>query len=118
MSDALFGCLRGGKIGMIFQEPMTALSPVHTVENQICEAIRLHRDCTPGDATAKAKEMLEKVGISDPARRLKQYPFELSGGLRQRVVIAMALVCRPEILIADEPTTALDVTVQAQNPSR
>jgi peptide/nickel transport system ATP-binding protein len=112
-SDQLYH-IRGGLISMIFQEPMTALSPVHTIGNQICEAILLHQRCAARDAEAKAIEMLTKVGISDPKRRMSQYPFEFSGGMRQRVVIAMALVCRPEILIADEPTTALDVTVQAQ----
>jgi ABC-type dipeptide/oligopeptide/nickel transport system ATPase component len=112
-SEQLFK-LRGGKISMIFQEPMTALSPVHSIGNQLSEAIRLHCDCSQRDAESRAIEMLVKVGIKDPAKRLKQYPFEFSGGMRQRVVIAMALVCRPEVLIADEPTTALDVTVQAQ----
>jgi len=99
---------------MIFQEPMTALSPVHTVGNQICEAILLHQDVTREEARAKAIDMLGKVGIPGPEKRIDQYPFEMSGGMRQRVVIAMALVCNPEILIADEPTTALDVTIQAQ----
>jgi len=112
-SEALYK-LRGGKISMIFQEPMTALSPVHTVGNQICEAILLHQDVTKEEARQKAIDMLGKVGIPGAETRIDQYPFEMSGGMRQRVVIAMALVCNPEILIADEPTTALDVTIQAQ----
>ncbi len=99
---------------MIFQEPMTALSPVHTVNNQISEAILLHQDVTPATGARTAIEMLQKVGIPGAERRIDQYPHEMSGGMRQRVVIAMALVCNPEILIADEPTTALDVTIQAQ----
>jgi ABC-type dipeptide/oligopeptide/nickel transport system ATPase component len=106
--------VRGGLISLIFQEPMTALSPVHTVGSQICEAILLHQPVKASAAKLLTIDMLAKVGIPDPARRFQQYPHELSGGMRQRIVIAMALVCRPELLIADEPTTALDVTVQAQ----
>ncbi|HEY3319351.1 MAG TPA: ABC transporter ATP-binding protein [Planctomycetota bacterium] len=106
--------VRGGLAAMIFQEPMTALSPVHTVGNQICEAILLHQKVTPQEAERLAANMLKKVGIPGAEKRLNQYPFEMSGGMRQRVVIAMALVCNPELLIADEPTTALDVTIQAQ----
>jgi len=112
-ADELFQ-VRGGKIGMIFQEPMTALSPVHSIGNQVSESLRLHRNMSRKEAWQAATDMLGRVGIPDPAARMKQYPFEFSGGMRQRVVIAMALVCRPELLIADEPTTALDVTVQAQ----
>ena len=112
-SDRLYD-IRGGTVSMIFQEPMTALSPVHTVGNQLCEAIWLHQDVTGEQAETKAADMLAKVGIPGAEDRLKQYPFEMSGGMRQRVVIAMAMVCDPELLIADEPTTALDVTIQAQ----
>ncbi len=112
-SEALY-TLRGGLVSMIFQEPMTALSPVHTVGNQLCEAVLLHQDVTTEQAEARAAEMLGKVGIPNPTERLRQYPFEMSGGMRQRAVIAMAMVCNPELLIADEPTTALDVTIQAQ----
>ena len=106
--------IRGGRISMIFQEPMTSLSPLHTIGNQIVEAVRLHRDVNETEAADSAEEMLARVGFPDPRRALDTYPFELSGGLRQRAMIAMALVCRPALLIADEPTTALDVTIQAQ----
>jgi peptide/nickel transport system ATP-binding protein len=112
-SDMLYH-VRGGIASMIFQEPMTALSPVHSIGNQICEAILTHQDISQKEAEVLAVEMLRRVGIPGPEKRLKQYPFEFSGGMRQRVMIAMALVCQPELLIADEPTTALDVTIQAQ----
>ena len=105
--------IRGDLISMVFQEPMTALSPVYSVGNQVAEAILCHRDITKQEAWREAGEMLARVGIDDIARRIHQYPFEFSGGMRQRVVIAMALVCKPELLICDEPTTALDVTIQA-----
>jgi oligopeptide/dipeptide ABC transporter ATP-binding protein len=106
--------IRGNGISMIFQEPMTALNPVIRVGEQIAEVIRLHRHLPQKQALAYSEDMLRKVGISDPARRLSQYPHELSGGMRQRVMIAIALSCDPKLIIADEPTTALDVTIQAQ----
>ena len=112
--DPRLRALRGGHISMVFQEPMTALSPVHDIGGQVAEAILCHRDASKAEAWAEAAQMLRQVGIGDIERRMKMYPFEFSGGMRQRVVIATALVCRPEVLICDEPTTALDVTIQAE----
>jgi len=106
--------VRGNEISMIFQEPMTSLNPVYTVGDQICEAIVLHQGKDRQSAREIAIDMLNQVGIPDPGKRIDNYPHEMSGGMKQRVMIAMALVCRPDLLIADEPTTALDVTIQAQ----
>ena len=106
--------VRGNRISMIFQEPMTSLNPAYTVGDQIAEAVRLHEGLSRRDALQRAQEMLDAVGIPDPARRVHEYPHQFSGGMRQRVMIGMALACKPDLLVADEPTTALDVTVQAQ----
>ena len=114
MSDSQLQEIRGNQIAMIFQDPMTALNPLMTVEQQMTEITRLHMGLSKRDARDRAAEMLEMVGISSPVKRLRDYPHQFSGGMRQRVMIAMALSCEPDVLIADEPTTALDVTIQAQ----
>jgi oligopeptide/dipeptide ABC transporter ATP-binding protein len=114
LSDDDMREVRGGEIGMVFQEPMTSLNPVLTIGRQITEMLEQHRRADRAAAQARAIELLGLVGIADPQRRLKQYPHQLSGGMRQRIMIAIALACEPKLIIADEPTTALDVTIQAQ----
>ncbi|BCS44959.1 MULTISPECIES: ABC transporter ATP-binding protein [Pseudomonas] len=106
--------LRGNRLAMIFQEPMTSLNPAYSIGDQLSEVLTRHRNVSRKEALQRAAQMLEKVGISNASERLRQYPHQLSGGLRQRVIIAMALMCEPDVIIADEPTTALDVTIQAQ----
>ncbi len=114
MSPKQINQLRGSEISMIFQEPMTSLNPVRSIEHQLTEGMRLKMGLSRRGARARALELLQEVGISDPAQRLRQYPHQLSGGMRQRVMIAIALSCNPKLILADEPTTALDVTIQAQ----
>ncbi|WP_326536386.1 ABC transporter ATP-binding protein [Pseudorhodoferax sp.] len=114
LSESAMCKIRGNRIGMIFQEPMTALNPVHTIARQVAEPLRLHRGLSKADARREALTLLDRVGIPDAAQRLDAYPHQFSGGQRQRIMIAMALACGPDLLIADEPTTALDVTIQKQ----
>ena len=114
MTEKDFAKMRGKEVSIIFQDPLTSLNPVYTIGNQIMEVIRLHTDADKKKAYARAVELLSLVGINEPEKRMKQYPHEFSGGMRQRVMIAMGLICHPQLLIADEPTTALDVTIQAQ----
>jgi len=114
LSEGQLRAVRGNRIGMIFQEPMTSLNPVLSIGHQIAEAVRIHKGASASAARARARDMLELVKIPDAKRRLDDYPHQFSGGMRQRVMIAMALACDPKMLIADEPTTALDVTIQAQ----
>ena len=114
MTEKDFSKMRGKEVSIIFQDPLTSLNPVYTIGNQIIEVIRLHTDADKKNAYARAVELLSLVGINEPEKRMKQYPHELSGGMRQRICIAMALACNPKLIIADEPTTALDVTIQAQ----
>ena len=114
LSESEMRKVRGGEIGMIFQDPMTSLNPVLRIGEQLTESLRLHKKMTNDEAREKAVEMLRLVGIPFPEKRLRDYPHQFSGGMRQRVMIAMALACNPKLIIADEPTTALDVTIQAQ----
>ncbi len=114
LPDADYCRLRGNRISMIFQEPMTALNPMHTIGRQVAEPLRRHTNCSAGEARKEAIALLDRVGLPDAAKRIDAYPHQFSGGQRQRITIAMALACQPDVLIADEPTTALDVTIQGQ----